>query len=455
MGAYHERFVANVVKNHQSPSQDSTAADVFVLRQYSKAISHLRSSLECVNGQESPVPALTVSAILVVLESFMGNINSAATHLHSCNAIFRSENLGQKKSSSNDMTRIQRTLARLAHQVVFYVDGKTIGATPGGQNLSLWSSSTSSSSPPDSELPKLHHEVKFTTLAEARDSLDSVVDNILQFFYATVQNRGSDREAERTGHVRSLERWSEAFKTFLQLCQLSGRELRGAVLLKIHALVAWCMLSKFNNNATEEPCFDSFSTSSSDRDLHFSPNLTLSPLPASFPSYDSTPGQGSFIFSGVEDISDGPNSHYHSGSPSNISFQLSQIVSLSAALITAHDKDNDTRVTLPEHESWNHSHIQSQNRPQYQTKPRAQQLLISAELGLIGPLYYAGLWTSDLALRNKILGLLEGRWRREGVWDSFVAAKVLRGMEIADCTLENIGPKEAAEIVLSRRWDEV
>jgi hypothetical protein len=230
LGSYHESFSAH----------PTSQGDVFTLRQYTKAISQLRSSIA--RDPEQSEMALMSCVLFVCFDSLTGQIDSAITHLHSGLEILQS-------CRSLDAL-FYRIFARLGLQAMFFVDTRTLNTTRRGERVHLWKMCFR-----DQILL-----VEFTSLKQARDSLMDIFDDELHYFYADLECPDPDptndvptwRPLERlpgpnTGQaeqVLKLKSWGKAFDIFLkrESLNLTSRDLRGATLLKIHHYVAMDLL---------------------------------------------------------------------------------------------------------------------------------------------------------------------------------------------------------------------
>ncbi len=230
LGSYHEALSVN----------PTAQGNIFALRQYAKAISQLRSSIA--RDREQSLMALMSCVVFVCFDSLTGQFDSAITHLHSGLAILQN-------CSSLDAL-FYRIFVRLGLQAMFFVDTRTLNTTRRGERVHMWRLCSDQQNLP----------ADFTSLKQARDELTDIFDGEMHYFYGDLKHPDLEppEEAQTWGEIErlpgpdsgqaeqvmKLQSWAKAFDIFFkrESLNLTGRDLRGATLLKIHHYVAMNLL---------------------------------------------------------------------------------------------------------------------------------------------------------------------------------------------------------------------
>jgi Fungal specific transcription factor domain len=250
IGSLHESLSRDLMENGSHDARDN----LFALRQYSKAITHLSGSLSK-NKQYSTV-ALMCCILFVAFDSLLDQSELAITHLRSGLEILRNH-------ESAEINHFHHIFTRMSITSIIY-----LGSKPRARPLYMW------------ELPDPHYSnppAKFSTMFEARNCLNSIHESMFRSFFhiskpanrdftgTWLSGTSVDHEhflkppmtegpqvmpplstaALKAKYVTALKRWSHAFEAYLRdLNQdMSGQDLRGALLLKIHQCMAMIMIS--------------------------------------------------------------------------------------------------------------------------------------------------------------------------------------------------------------------
>jgi hypothetical protein len=241
IGTLHERFLT-----FRSPGEGvEDLVSVFALRQYTKSISHLRKSLA--TQQPSSEIALMACALFVAFDSLRGHFDSAVAHLRSGLSILR-----HSPSLYRDILRI---FTHLGLQAVLFIDDRSeenhMQFLRGlGDNIAI-------------------NAEEFSDLNHARYCLTNIIDSMMRFFYVCqfdfqdLAGEPADPlfagiSQQQDMYSDELQKWSILYDAFLlkMSLKISGKELRGAILLKIHQCIATIMIGV--NLPPNETDFDEF-----------------------------------------------------------------------------------------------------------------------------------------------------------------------------------------------------
>lgn len=196
----------------------------------------------------------------------------------------------------------------------------------------------------------------FTTIEEARDSLNQTVNSLFGVFYSFDVERPYSAHLEafplHAKYTMELADWNKAFERFMQTdsSMLTSKEIRGAAMLKMQHMTVTIMASTTVPDANDPRPIDEILTQ-----------------PELFAPYNQ---------------------------------DFASIIKLSRSLIVASEADAKSGMT---------------------------PLNFSADLGLIGPLYYCSVKPTDHTLRKAALELLNRCQRREGMWDSSSLVAIVQG----------------------------
>lgn len=235
IGTLHEEFANNRWSYY---AQTASKGVDFATGQYSKAIAHLRKSL--VQGKQTPVTALLSCILFVCFDSLRGHFDAALVHLKSGLKILKAVDLG---ATDVVLTQISPIFKRLSLQAILYVDTR-----PTLERRSLVKALADVSFR-EEQIPEV-----FESLAQARHCLNQSADGLFRSFYQCeghLPMSQQDRSALETQsyYTNLLVAWNVAYERFMHenAEHLSGKELRGAALLKIHHISASIMAKMAGN----------------------------------------------------------------------------------------------------------------------------------------------------------------------------------------------------------------
>jgi hypothetical protein len=231
--------------------------NLFALRQYSKAITHLSGSLS--KNKHYSTVALMCCILFVAFDTLLDQSDLAIAHLRSGLEILRNHD-------SAEIDLFHDIFARMSITSFIYM-----GSKPSARPLFAW------------ELPNPHYHnppAKFASLFEARNCLNSIHESMFRsFMYPTglsgtsggnmYPSMSSDVQgpqdtsnlstaALKMKYITALQRWSHAFEAFLRdpsLCR-EGGNLRGALLLKIHQCMS--MITVSTDLSEYRPSYEAF-----------------------------------------------------------------------------------------------------------------------------------------------------------------------------------------------------
>lgn len=236
VGAIHERFL-------HAPSLPAPSAgsqnEPFALQQYNKAIKHLMDSFP--SSEQSLDLTLITCCLFVCLEMLRGNNEQALNHLEAGLRILCRR---QKKRLewSNHRNRPAEGFGAVFEQELSYLFARfNIQLSLFGRPLAPFEPSSGDSNAPDTS----HRDVTFSTILEARHSLDRLMNKALRFIRSAADKTNpipySMLLQEQFDISRELNDWSNAFEDLIKrLTRRTRKELdpRGPLLLRIHHLTS-------------------------------------------------------------------------------------------------------------------------------------------------------------------------------------------------------------------------
>ena len=251
LGSLHE-----IYEEHSSRClEDGEALDRrrFALQQSNKAISHLSTQLSV--APPSGEVILICCLLFICLETFQGDYEAALTHLNSGLRILglflhqdRHPDLVSEMPTYHDRDFVEHKLAPLFAQLDLqastYLNTRTV-------NYKLIANDLDAAvGPPVPET--------FTDLTEAQESLNSQLHFMLHYEHEAWQTLVAARDANhepsdellgsfveaQANHRGQLEKWLVTLNVYLTNCnvKMGSRELRAAVVLKIHHITCKILL---------------------------------------------------------------------------------------------------------------------------------------------------------------------------------------------------------------------
>jgi hypothetical protein len=222
IGSLHEEFSQKRLEY----SEQSTG---FAMGQYTKAIGHLRRSLE--NGKQSTLAALMSCILFVCFDSVCGHFTAAMVHLQSGLRILR--DVRNRPLPLHEKFMIENTIAplfnRLSIQAILYVD------TSSPDDRRAFASELMKTNEKDTLVPDV-----FSSLEEARNIINQSADGLFRMFYMCDGDlpycyQPAESFELHARYSSQLSQWANTFEKFMTAKgrSLSSKELRGAALLKI------------------------------------------------------------------------------------------------------------------------------------------------------------------------------------------------------------------------------
>lgn len=226
----------------------------FALQQSNKAISHLSSQLSTATPPSGEV-ILICCLLFICLETFQGDYQAALTHLNSGLRILgslRHEDQyalsAESRTFFHDRTFVENTITPLfiqldlqastylnTRQVNYKLIAKDLGAVVGPPIPAAFTTLEEAQKSLNNQLHwMLHYEHEaWQRLHEAKDNSSSDADSLLDVFLAA-----------QADHRAQLERWLQTLNGFLTnySVKMGSKELRGAVVLKIHHITCRILL---------------------------------------------------------------------------------------------------------------------------------------------------------------------------------------------------------------------
>lgn len=200
----------------------------FAIKQYTKAISHLRRSLSA--GLQAPLTALMSCVLFVCFDSLRGHFTGAMVHLQSGLKILRDLRERGKINEKIIEDTIAPIFMRLSLQSILYID------TRGNGDRQAFAT--------DLMQCRSYQEVPdhFESLEEARRSMNQSVDGLFRMLYMCDGDLPccyQPIEAFELHDIysRQLQQWKVVFEKFMNENShlFNSKEIRGAALLKIHS----------------------------------------------------------------------------------------------------------------------------------------------------------------------------------------------------------------------------
>ncbi|RDL40440.1 Zn2 DNA-binding protein [Venustampulla echinocandica] len=339
IGALHEEF-------SQTPTDGRLAQVVggrlpFAVKQYTKAIGHLRRSLA--TGDHDPLTALMSCILFVCFDCLRGYYHTAMVHLKSGMKILRDLRAQSKERDPTIENIIAPLLVRLSVQSILYVD------TSQPEQRKRFATELRPVILSAETVPEV-----FDSLDEARASMNECADGLFKTFYISEAHLAATEQSDCTlEHLKRyalmLSQWNVTFEKFMNAKSqsFSSREIRGAALLKVHHIASSIMSTIVPGPEDMRPICQAVN------------------CPTAFVKFSAE-------------------------------FRI--IINLCTSLITAVEED---------------------------AKNGKPPLTFSTDLGLIAPLYYTAMKPACPMLRQDALALLKRCPRKEGMWDSFVAVKLV------------------------------
>ncbi|KFY51578.1 hypothetical protein V497_09027 [Pseudogymnoascus sp. VKM F-4516 (FW-969)] len=234
IAALHEEFttkhLGGVSLGHKN------AESIFAVKQYMKAISHLRRSLSA--RKQAPLTALMSCLLFVCFDYLRGNFDSAMLHLQSGLEIF-GDLRGQGEEDGDIAEQsIAPLFMRLTAQSILYIDTRNAFDQ---RQFAKQLMHIRLSGP--SDIPET-----FGSLEEARSALNIATNGLFRVFYICDADQPMNAqlpEAYKTYKTYSAQllAWDSSFSAFMSLKShtLTALHIRGAALLKIHHITATIM----------------------------------------------------------------------------------------------------------------------------------------------------------------------------------------------------------------------
>lgn len=169
IAALHEEFtnkhLGGVSLGHKN------AGSIFAVKQYMKAISHLRQSLSA--GKQAPLTALMSCLLFVCFDYLRGNFDSAMLHLQSGLEIFG--DLRDQGEEDRDIAEqsIAPLFMRLTAQSILYIDTRNFFDQRQFAKQLMHIKFKGQSDIPET----------FGSLEEARSALDMAINGLFRVFY--------------------------------------------------------------------------------------------------------------------------------------------------------------------------------------------------------------------------------------------------------------------------------
>lgn len=227
LASLHRRFM----DSSQHDMKCSASPYDYGLLQYNKAIASLIKYI-AKEGDNSRDIVLVCCILFIYFDMLRGEIESAGKHLRGCLRIFSTMRQTQRTS-----TALQEELEPILVRV--NVQTKSLFDTP------------SQADDPTAGVGSL--PTRFSGLSEARNSLNSLINQILNLIQAhalkgetfeTMADTMADlRLQEPASYLSLLERWEAAFSNFLlHGTNMTSRDHSGVKLLKIHHAASYIIL---------------------------------------------------------------------------------------------------------------------------------------------------------------------------------------------------------------------
>lgn len=238
IGALHEDFSKKRLK--YSPENSG-----FAMKQYLKAIRHLRTSLA--TGTQAPLTALLSCILFVCFDSLRGQFTAAIVHLQSGLKILRDlrdRGTGDDEVIENVITPI---FMRLSMQSILYIDTR--------KNYDRQAFAA--------ELMQCRYNRDvpecFESLEEARNCMNQAADGLFRMLYTydfelpcCLQPVETLEQYDK--YSTQIRDWNIAFEKFIKAKSqdFDSKQVRGAALLKAHHLIINIM-AKVSKPEIEDP----------------------------------------------------------------------------------------------------------------------------------------------------------------------------------------------------------
>jgi hypothetical protein len=248
LGAFHEQ---RLLSEDRPMQKDDLVHRRFALQHYNQAVSHLMGRLS--TGKAPTEMVLASCVLFTAIESLMGNMPGAATHILGGIQIIRSWKKERAKLGSS----------RLSPK---FIENNLI---PIFDHMNQFTFTHGNAAPPISEVELALDEPEsecFASILEARTSLLRVISGAQQF---TVTFGSSDdgldliqKHAEMFQKHRLLfriQRWEAALDELLarpSMAHISARDRRAIALLRVQHNIVWIAIKNAKN--PDETSFDTF-----------------------------------------------------------------------------------------------------------------------------------------------------------------------------------------------------
>lgn len=239
VASVHQQVEVKSTKSFSRFQRDYTNPEVrqFTLQQYNKAIASLKKKLS--EPDQSQAVTLMCCVLFICLEFLRGNTGTAISHLINGVEIlnlWRSKlglpfQIGTAKSHT-ELDSIEADLSLIFSRL-------RIQSMLCGRPTSVTSTSSS-----EQYLSQSHG---FTSLREARTTMDSLMEKCLQFLHSSYEFKYQDPSPERAivvaqcdTYLSRIAKWDNAFKSFLSTepFKQPSDDWRASVILRIQSLIA-------------------------------------------------------------------------------------------------------------------------------------------------------------------------------------------------------------------------
>ena len=243
ISSLHEAFA-----NKQPDNSLDNEKERFAVGQYTKAIGCLVQSLA--TGDQKPLTALMACILFVCFESLRGQFTSAIVrfelpvrssvltfcqvHLRSGLKILRDFRTQSADDEYITAKSLEPAFTRLSIQAILYID-----QAPVSDRQALASEMT--------DIVERDTIGAFTTLEEARDSLNQTVKGLFRVLYTFEPDKPYSAYAEtfpsHAKYRKQLSDWTRSFERYMQTnsARLSNKGIRGAAMLKVQHITSSIM----------------------------------------------------------------------------------------------------------------------------------------------------------------------------------------------------------------------